>query len=629
MRGRLLILAATLGACGCVWDQQASQRGPAVPDNPALSQKQIEMSQANTQTCTRVYSIGQKLLASNRDLPQQTIFLTVGQPTPEVFHQSNNKIVVTQGLVESCKTDAELAAVLALEVAKIAAERIVLAPFDSEPEIHQPIDPGHIGGNIAGVANPADPARLQERALYEQEQRREYTASHLPDPNRLARLYLRRAGFAEAELDHARPILRCRRRSFRSSTANDLRPEARAIQSARRQLKGACGFVRFGISSFFNEAFSFSPTREIDIMFRTGRILAVALLAGAIAAAIPACNKSTSSGKPLVAFISNNSFEFWTIAKQGTEAAARETGVDCEFRMPPSGGTAEDQRRIIEDLMVKGVKAIAISPKDAMNQGEFLKEINSKIPLIAVDSDVTDPSARRCYLGTDNIAAGHATGMLLKEALPKGGKFMIFVGKLDVQNAIERRRGLVTELAGGEDKCGPQLEQLKDAKYPIKFGNFELLDTRTDNESQSTCKAKAEDALAQYGDLAAMVGLWAYNPPAMLEAVKGASANHGKVLLIGFDENDETLQGIRDGQIVGTVVQDPYNFGYESVKIMAAYAKGNGDAELAARKDINKDKQIYIRHRIINKSGKAGPLTGDEKIEAVDPFQKNLSELKK
>jgi ribose transport system substrate-binding protein len=374
--------------------------------------------------------------------------------------------------------------------------------------------------------------------------------------------------------------------------------------------------------------FELSNPRD-DIMFRIGRILAVTAFAAAFAAVIPACNKSTSSGKPLVAFISNNSFEFWTIAKKGTEAAARESGVDCEFWMPPSGGTAEDQRRIIEDLMVKNVKAIAISPKDAKNQGEFLKDINAKIPLIAVDSDVTDPSARRCYLGTDNIAAGRATGKLLKEALPKGGKFMIFVGKLDVQNAVERRHGLVTELAGGEDKCQAQLQQLKDAKYPVKFGDFELLDTRTDNESQSTCKAKAEDALAQYGDLAAMVGLWAYNPPAMLEAVKGASDKLGKVKLIGFDENDETLQGIRDGQIVGTVVQDPYNFGFEAVKIMAAYAKGSGDAELAARKDINKDKQIYVRHRIINKDGKPGKLTADEKIEAVDPFQAKLKELKK
>ena len=56
----------------------------------------------------------------------------------------------------------------------------------------------------------------------------------------------------------------------------------------------------------------------------------------------------------------------------------------------------------------------------------------------------------------------------------------------------------------------------------------------------------------------------------MLEAVKGASNKLGKVKLIGFDENDETLQGIRDGQIVGTVVQDPYNFGFEAVKIMCS-----------------------------------------------------------
>ena len=61
-------------------------------------------------------------------------------------------------------------------------------------------------------------------------------------------------------------------------------------------------------------------------MFRTGRILAVAVFAAAIAAIIPACNKSSSSGKPLVAFISNNSFEFWTIAEKGTQAAARRIG---------------------------------------------------------------------------------------------------------------------------------------------------------------------------------------------------------------------------------------------------------------------------------------------------------------
>src|SRR5687768_781684 len=97
------------------------------------------------------------------------------------------------------------------------------------------------------------------------------------------------------------------------------------------------------------------------------RILGVAAVA-AIVGLMPACTTNSSgSGKPLVAFISNNSHEFWSIAKKGTEAAAKQFDVQVEFKMPPAG-TSEDQRRFIEDLQNKGVKAIAISPNDSANQ---------------------------------------------------------------------------------------------------------------------------------------------------------------------------------------------------------------------------------------------------------------------
>ena len=209
MRGRRLILAAALGACGCIWDQRTPDHVPDMPSDPVLTEKRLELVQANAEACTRVYTIGQRILASNPDLPRRLVFRAAGQPTPEIFHQSNNSIVVTQKLVEMCKTDAELAAVLAMEMGKMSAERIVLAPLDSnELEIHKPIDPGRIGNEVAGVANAQDPFRLQEMALYEEDQRKQFAASHLPDPNRLARLYLRRAGYSEAELDHVKPILR-------------------------------------------------------------------------------------------------------------------------------------------------------------------------------------------------------------------------------------------------------------------------------------------------------------------------------------------------------------------------------------------------------------------------------------
>lgn len=329
------------------------------------------------------------------------------------------------------------------------------------------------------------------------------------------------------------------------------------------------------------------------------------------------------TGKPLVAFISNNAHEFWTIAKKGTEKAAAEFDVDVEFKMPTEG--VAGQHRIIEDLRNKGVQAIAISPNDSANQAGYYKSLNRKLPVLAVDNDIPDQAARRCYLGTNNVAAGRAVGKLVRQALPDGGKFMIFVGRLDSQNAQERRHGVVIELAGGEDKCTAELAKLKKGQYPIAFGKWELLDTRTDDEKQDVCQAKAEDALNKIPDLKCLVGLWAYNPPAMLRAAVSQKCV-GKVVLIGFDENDETLSAVREGTIMGTVVQDPFNFGYESIKIMAAIARN--DPKALDRPDMNAEKQIYIPHRIINKDGKPGSQYQDEKVEPVDSFQANLNKLK-
>ena len=71
-----------------------------------------------------------------------------------------------------------------------------------------------------------------------------------------------------------------------------------------------------------------------------------------------------------------------------------------------------------------------------------------------------------------------------------------------------------------------------------------------------------------------MVGLFVYNPPLILEAVEAAGKT-GEIKIIGFDEHDDTLQGVIDGSIYGTIVQDPYRYGYESVRVLAALARGD------------------------------------------------------
>ena len=270
------------------------------------------------------------------------------------------------------------------------------------------------------------------------------------------------------------------------------------------------------------------------------------------------------TGQPTVAFVTNNPFEFWAIARKGTEKAEQDFNVKVVFRMPAQGSGTE-QRQIVEDLLVQGVKGIAISPIDPKNQAEFLDDVASKVPLITQDSDLPPGSKRLCFLGTDNYEAGKAAGRLVKEALPDGGRVAIYVGSMDAQNAIDRRQGVLDELAGQEKAEGPQL------------GNYTLIGTYTDDASQETCKRKVEDTLVVHAkdnpESLCLVGLWAYNPPAMLAAVQDQRLA-GKVKLVGFDENEETLQGIQDGHLAGTVVQQPFEFGYQAVKMLASLARG-------------------------------------------------------
>lgn len=326
----------------------------------------------------------------------------------------------------------------------------------------------------------------------------------------------------------------------------------------------------------------------------------------AILAAIPACSrdskptsgpgvaKSSKGGKIRLAFISNNPADFWTIAQKGTEKAAEELkDIEVEFRMPAQN-TAQNQQEIIEDLMTKGVQGIAVSPNNPDDFVTFLKnQVNSKIPLLTVDSDIPDPTARRCYLGTDNYRAGMAVGELVQKAVPQGGKIAIFVGKLDVRNAVERRQGVLDQLRGLKSKEIGKIDPFDAADMPV--GKYTLVATKTDEVNANICQKHAEDLLTKNADTLCLVGLWAYNPPALLEAVKAAN-KVGKVAVVGFDEDFQTLDGIMAKSIYGTVHQDPFQFGYQSMKILAGLAKG--DADVFKGYTMDDQKRIFVAHRV-------------------------------
>jgi len=170
--------------------------------------------------------------------------------------------------------------------------------------------------------------------------------------------------------------------------------------------------------------------------------------------------------------------------------------------------------------------------------------------------------------------------------LPQGGKIMIFVGKLDARNAQERYQGI---------------------REAVQGSNVEIIDVRTDDTDQVRAKSNVADTLVKYPEVKALVGLWSYNGPAILSAVRDAN-KIGQVKIVAFDEEDPTLAGVRDGSIYATVVQQPFEFGYQAIQLMHKVLRGE-------RSVIPASKQVFIPTLVI-------------KRDSVEAFTKKINQLR-
>lgn len=285
-----------------------------------------------------------------------------------------------------------------------------------------------------------------------------------------------------------------------------------------------------------------------------------------------------------LAFITNGTDPFWTIAKKGIDKETTEDpAVSVDFREIATGTPAE-QKQALDDCLVNNVQGIAISVKTPAEQVDMVNAAAKKALIFTQDSDAPNTD-RTCYVGTNNVDAGKQAGEEIKKAIPAGGKIMLFVGSKDAGNAKERYQGIQEALKGSK---------------------VQILDVRTDDGDRGRAKSNVSDTIVANPDIACLVGLWSYNGPAILNAVKDAG-KIGKIKIVTFDEAEETLGGIKDGSISATVVQQPFEFGYQATKMMADYLRGNKSVVPAA-------KQVFVPTKVITKDN-------------LDEFWTNLKKL--
>nr|WP_325265376.1 sugar-binding protein [uncultured Rhizobium sp.] len=307
------------------------------------------------------------------------------------------------------------------------------------------------------------------------------------------------------------------------------------------------------------------------------RFTITALVAMATMVAMPA----VAAEKKALAFVVNAASDFWKLAEAGVKAAQTELpDFELQFRYPTQG-TAALQNALMDDLVAAGTDAIMISSADPKNSVDAFNRIAAQVPLFTTDSDAPQ-SKRIAYLSSSNTQAGIQAGEIAVKALPKGGKCMGFVGFLGADNARERIDGF---------------------RQAVKGKSIELVDVRGDDVDFARARSNVDDVLAANPDITCMVGFYSYNPPKIYEALK-AAGKLGNITVITFDEDPITLGAVRQGQFAGTVVQDPYQWGYQGMKLMAAYLKGD-------KSKVPADGLIIVPTKVIDKAN-------------VDAFEKQL-----
>ncbi len=235
---------------------------------------------------------------------------------------------------------------------------------------------------------------------------------------------------------------------------------------------------------------------------------------------------------------------FWQAIDAGAQQAGKDQGVEIIWQGPDKEGSITDQINLVQSQVTNKVDGIVIAASDATALVKPIKDAMAQhIPVVTIDSGLTDKDASVALIATDNVEGGRRAADTLAKAIGEKGD----VGLLIFQKGS----------ASSDDRENGFLEGIK--KYP----NIKLVSTLESNDPQKAIDTTTNMLTANAG----IVGIFAANE---LNGVGAANVIKqkkliGKVKLIAYDSSPEELKAIEEGIIQATIVQDPYQMGYKGV----------------------------------------------------------------
>ena len=276
-----------------------------------------------------------------------------------------------------------------------------------------------------------------------------------------------------------------------------------------------------------------------------GRLQSIFIFVAAVTL-LASCAKPYHEETERYVFVATNiNLPYWQEAQAGFLDAAKVLGVKAEL-VGPAAYAPQQELVIIRQVAEEHPSGICLSAaRPELFQAEIAKAIAEGIPVICVDADVPD-SKRVSYVGTDNFKAGRESLAQMARILSGKGDIVVIT--------IQGQRNLDDRVAGVADA-------LKN------FPSIKLTDILDDKGDSRNAFDQVSQLLQKKQKIDGII---------CLEATGGSGAagalhqlnKEGKLPIVAFDDDPETLDWIDRGVIAATIAQKPYVMSYYGLKLL-------------------------------------------------------------
>ncbi|MBN1557276.1 MAG: substrate-binding domain-containing protein [Lentisphaerae bacterium] len=263
-----------------------------------------------------------------------------------------------------------------------------------------------------------------------------------------------------------------------------------------------------------------------------------------------------AAAPPAIAVIpKGTTHSFWKAVHAGAEKAGRELGAEVIWQGPHKEDDRQMQIQVVQNFISRRVAAIVLAPLDDQALVPPVQAaVNRGIPVVIIDSGLNG-DAYRSFVATDNARGGRLCAERLCTLLNGTGKVVMLRYQEGSASTARREAGFLEGMAA----CGTDIELIS-----------------TDQYAGATIEKAFQAAQNLLNRFAEIDGIFCPNESStqgMLRALQTAG-RAGDVYFVGFDANETLLKAVRDGEIHGLALQDPFRMGYLGVITAARVLKG-------------------------------------------------------